>query len=77
MLVLMPDAQIEDDAEIERAVLGEGFDVALHRELVADRIPAEHWRGADALIVYYGVPIGRALIERLDGCRIVVRAGVG
>ncbi len=77
MLVLMPDAQIEDDATIERAVLGEDVDVALHRELVADRVPAEHWRGADALIVYYGVPIDRALIERLERCRIVVRAGVG
>jgi phosphoglycerate dehydrogenase-like enzyme len=77
MLVLMPDAQIEDDAEIERAVLGEDVEVALHRELVAERIPAEHWQGADALIVYYGVPIDRALIERLERCRIVVRAGVG
>jgi phosphoglycerate dehydrogenase-like enzyme len=77
MLVLMPDAQIEDHAEIERAVLGEEVEVALHRELVADRIPAEHWRDADALIVYYGVPIDRALIERMERCRIVVRAGVG
>ena len=77
MLILMPDAQIEDDAEIERAVLGEGVEVALHRELVADRIPDERWRRADALIVYYGVPIDRALVDRLDGCKIVVRAGVG
>ena len=77
MLVLMPDAQIEDDAEIERAVLGGNVDVALHHELVADRIPAAQWQGADALIVYYGVPIDRALIERMDACRIVVRAGVG
>ena len=60
MLMLMPDAQIEDDAEIERAVLGEDVEIALHHELVADRIPAEHWSRADALIVYYGVPIDRA-----------------
>jgi phosphoglycerate dehydrogenase-like enzyme len=77
MLILMPDAQIEDDAAIERAVLGEGIEVALHRELVAERIPAEHWRRADALIVYYGVPIDRAVVDRLERCRIVVRAGVG
>jgi len=73
----MPDAQIEDDATIERGVLGAGVEVALHRELLADRIPAEQWQAADALIVYYGVPIDRALIERLEHCRIVVRAGVG
>jgi phosphoglycerate dehydrogenase-like enzyme len=77
MLILMPDAQIEDDAEIERAVLGAGVEIALHRELVADRIPDEQWRGADALIVYYGVPIDRAVVDRLDRCKIVVRAGVG
>src|SRR5919106_5636756 len=77
MLILMPDAQIEDDAEIERGVLGEGVEIALHRELVADRIPAEQWSGADALIVYYGVPIDRAVIDRLARCRIVVRAGAG
>jgi lactate dehydrogenase-like 2-hydroxyacid dehydrogenase len=77
MLVLMPDAQIEDDAVVERGVLGGEIEVALHRELVAERIPAERWRRADALIVYYGVPIDRALIERMEGCRIVVRAGVG
>ena len=77
MLVLMPDAMVEDDALIEREVLGGGTEVALHQELVADRIPDHRWRAADALIAYYGVPIDRALIERLDNCRIVVRAGVG
>ena len=77
MLILMPDAQIDDDAKIERAVLGDDAEVAVHRELVADRIPDDHWRRADALIVYYGVPIDRAVIERMERCRIVVRAGVG
>ena len=77
MLVLMPDALFEDDAEIEREVLGDLADVALHHELVADHIPGEHWRVADALIVYYGVPVDRPLVERLDSCRILVRAGVG
>jgi lactate dehydrogenase-like 2-hydroxyacid dehydrogenase len=77
MLVLMPDAAFEDDAEVEREVLGEGVEIAVHRELVADRIPDADWRRADALIVYYGVPIDRPLIARLDGCRVLVRAGVG
>src|SRR5919106_4934029 len=74
MLVLMPDAQIEDDAQIERAVLGEGVEIALHHELLADRIPAERWSSADALIVYYGVPIDRAVIDRLARFRVVGRA---
>jgi phosphoglycerate dehydrogenase-like enzyme len=77
MLLLMPDALFEDDAEIEREALGGATDILVHRELVADRIPDDDWRRADALIVYYGVPVDPALIERLDSCRILVRAGVG
>ncbi|MGH6901162.1 MAG: C-terminal binding protein [Geminicoccaceae bacterium] len=77
MLVLLPDAQFDDDAEIEREVLGDAAQFALHHEVDALRIPDEHWRRADAVIVYYGVPVDRELIERLDSCRILVRAGVG
>jgi phosphoglycerate dehydrogenase-like enzyme len=77
MLVLLPDAQFDDDAEIERAVLGAAAEFAIHHEVEALRVPDEHWRRAAALIVYYGVPVDRELIERLDSCRIVVRAGVG
>jgi phosphoglycerate dehydrogenase-like enzyme len=77
MLVLLPDAQFEDDAEIEREVLGDVAEIVLHYELVAERIPDSDWRRADALIVYYGVPVDRHLVERLDGCRLLVRAGVG
>ena len=77
MLVLLPDALFEDDALIERGVLGDETEIVVYRELSADRIPDERWRAADALIVYYGVPFDRALIERLSACRILVRAGVG
>jgi phosphoglycerate dehydrogenase-like enzyme len=77
MLVLMPDGQFEDDGEIERETLGHLADVAVHHELTAERIAGEDWARADALIVYYGVPIDRSLVERLDSCRILVRAGVG
>jgi phosphoglycerate dehydrogenase-like enzyme len=77
MLVLLPDAQYEDDALIEREVLGAGAEVAVHRERRAERIPDGRWRAADALIVYHEVPIDRAVVDRLERCRIVVRAGVG
>jgi lactate dehydrogenase-like 2-hydroxyacid dehydrogenase len=77
MLVLFPDAQFEDDAEIERAVLGEVAEIAVHRERRAERIPEEAWRAADALICYHEVPIDNRVIEWLERCRIIVRAGVG
>lgn len=77
MMILLPDAQFDDDAEIEREVLGPGAEFVVHNELVAERIPDDEWRRADALIVYYGVPVDARLVERLDSCRILVRAGVG
>ena len=77
MLILLPDAQFDDDALTERAVLGEAAEIVVHHELTADQIPDRLWRTADALIAYYGVPVDRALIERLERCRILVRAGVG
>ena len=54
MLILLPDARFEDDAEIEREVLGEAAKIVVHRELIADRISDADWRRAEALIVYYG-----------------------
>ena len=74
MLLVIPDAQFEDDALIEHEVLGDLADIALHRELIAERIPDEHWRRADALIVYYGVPIDRTLITP-EGVALRLRLG--
>ena len=75
-LVLLPDAQYEDEAEIEREVLGESYEMAVYRERSASGIPDGRWRAADALIVYHEVPIDRTVVDRLERCRIVVRAGV-
>src|SRR5690606_811175 len=77
MMILLPDAQFDDDAEIARAARGPGAKFGVHNELVAERIPADEGPRAGALIVYYGVPVDARLVERLDSCRILVRAGVG
>jgi len=77
MLVLMPDAQFDDDAAIERAVLGQDVEVAVHHERRAERIPDERWRAADALILYHEVAIDEAVVARLERCKVIVRAGVG
>jgi phosphoglycerate dehydrogenase-like enzyme len=76
-LVLMPDAQFDDDAVLEREVFGRAATVEVHREREADRIPDGSWRGASALILFHEVPIDDRVVPRLDHCRIVVRAGVG
>lgn len=75
--VVTPDAQYEDDAEIERAAAGTYFDFRIFRERSADCIPLDAWRNADALLVWHEVPIDRDLIAELAHCRVIVRAGVG
>lgn len=75
--ILTPDAQYHDDAEVERASAGPDFVFDIFREREAARIPENHWRQADALLVWHEVVIDRALIDRLSRCRVIVRAGVG
>jgi lactate dehydrogenase-like 2-hydroxyacid dehydrogenase len=77
MLILIPDAQFDDDARVEREVLGNGYEVTVHRERRAATIPDATWRQADAIICYHEVPHGLDVIDRLERCRIIVRAGVG
>ena len=43
MRILVPDAQYDDDATVERAVAGEGVAFAVHRERSPERIPDETW----------------------------------
>ena len=77
MLILMPDAQFDDDAQAERDVLGGDYEVRVHRERRAESIPDQLWAQADAIICYHEVPHRADLIDRLERCRIIVRAGVG
>ena len=77
MLILLPDALFEDDAEIEREVFADDVELIVGRERKAERIADEVWRRATALIVYINIPIDAALIDKLDSCKIIVRAGVG
>lgn len=75
--VLTPDAQYDDDGEVERSTAGADFHFDILREREAARIPAELWTQADALLVWHEVVIDRDLIAHLKRCRVIVRAGVG
>lgn len=75
--VLTPDAQYDDDGEVERATAGDDFHFDIFREREAARIAPELWARADALLVWHEVFIDRDLIARLERCRVIVRAGVG
>jgi lactate dehydrogenase-like 2-hydroxyacid dehydrogenase len=77
MSILLPDAFYDDDAAIEREVLGPRTKLVLSRQKAADQIGDDVWREAEALIVLINIPIDAALIAKLENCRIIVRAGVG
>lgn len=75
--VLTPDAQYDDNGTIERATAGDDFSFDILRERDAERIPAELFERADALLVWHELAIDASLVARLERCRIIVRAGVG
>jgi len=67
---------INDDLQPERKILGELADVtslgAVDEHQLSGKIEQ-----ADALIVYHELGISRETIERLERCKLIVRAGVG
>lgn len=67
---------VTDSLEPERRVLGGLAEVtALDARSEADL--RGHVEDADALIVYHCLDIGRATLDRMERCRLIVRGGVG
>jgi C-terminal binding protein len=67
---------VTDSLEPERRVLGELAEVSA----LDARSEEDLWgrvEDADALIVYHNMSIGRATLDRLRRCRLIVRGGVG
>ena len=75
--LLTPDAQYPDDATIERETAGIGVDWCIHRARRPEAIPDADWSKADALVVWHEMPIDAQVIDKLERCRVIVRAGVG
>ncbi|MGI9436468.1 MAG: C-terminal binding protein [Geminicoccaceae bacterium] len=77
MMILFPDATFGDDAAIEREVFPADVELVLGRAKTAEAIDDETWHRAEGLVVYIDMPIDKAVIDRLDSCKIITRAGVG
>ena len=77
MMILFPDANFDDDAALERPAFSADAELVIARAQHVDDIADEIWRRASGLIVNIGVPIDQAVLDRLDQCRIITRAGVG
>jgi lactate dehydrogenase-like 2-hydroxyacid dehydrogenase len=77
MMILFPDATFEDDAALERPLFPSDAELIIAGAKTADSIADDLWARADGLVVYIDIPIDRSVIDRLDKCRIITRAGVG
>lgn len=75
--LLTPDAQYPDDAVIERRTAGPDVDWDIFRERDPARLGAAALAACDAMVVWHEMQVDAALLDRLERCRIVVRAGVG
>ncbi len=67
---------IADDLGPEKTVLGEiaevrAFDAYDEEELIG------HIEHVDAIMIYHNMGLSRATIDRLNGCKLIVRCGVG
>jgi phosphoglycerate dehydrogenase-like enzyme len=76
-LCLIPDAQYDDDAAVERATAGP--DVAFHiaRGRSITSIDAAIRNRTDMCLVWHEVPIDGAALESLPNCKVIVRCGTG
>ena len=77
MFILFPDAMFSDDAKLERDVLPAGVELYVGRASEPAVIDGAIWRRTDAMIVNIGMKIDKDVIDRLDACKVIVRAGVG
>lgn len=75
--LLTPDAQYADDGLIERRAAGKDVDWDIFRERSHQNITATALKSCDAMVVWHEMKVGRHVLESLDNCRIIVRAGVG
>ena len=73
--ILYPDAQFDGEPTAEAQVFGPRASLTVHRPREA--IAEATWRSCDAIVCYHDVDIGDAIVNQLDHCRLIVRAGVG
>jgi phosphoglycerate dehydrogenase-like enzyme len=77
MLIVMPDARFEGDAEFEQAVVGNRGEVRVFQANTLDDIPKDVWAATDGLLVWGRIRCDEGMLDRATKCRIVVRMGVG
>jgi len=82
MRVLIPDAKFTDPADIERQAVahepsGPDFSFIPHHAVHQTDIAPGEWPSCEAVIAYDEVRLDAPWLNRLEQCRVIVRAGVG
>lgn len=82
MRVLIPDAKFTDPADVEREAVsalagGPALSFIPHHMVPQSDIAPGEWPSCEALIAYDEVRLDARWLNRLERCRVVVRAGVG
>ena len=77
MRVLIPDAKFTDPAEIESQAAGSDYAFIPHHGVPQSDIAPGEWPSCEAVIAYDEARLDARWLERLERCRVIVRAGVG
>ena len=75
--ILYPDAQFDGEPTIEAQVFGARAKLSVYRPNQTAEISDAAWRNCDAIVCYHDADLGEGLVNRLERCRLIVRAGVG
>jgi len=74
--LLYPDASFNGEPDVERAVAGDGVEIAVRKLRAPEPIAPATWAQCDAVIMTR-MDFGEAELKAAPRCRIVVRMGVG
>ncbi|KAA0970436.1 C-terminal binding protein [Aureimonas fodinaquatilis] len=76
-IILQPDVQFSGEADLEQAIYGNDFQVRIFQPGNIAQIPQDVWQNTVAMVCYHEIEVNADVLDKMPGCRVVVRAGVG
>lgn len=74
--ILIPDRSTPP-LDVEEAVVGKAATLTALQASDARQVSDEHWKSADALLMWHDVHLNEETIQKLKRCQVIVRIGVG
>ena len=73
--VLIPD-HVSSEFKVEKKILGDDYQIiCYHNE--DEHISESDWKKADGIILWHHINLNKDLINKINNCKVIVRAGVG